>query len=113
MGRGALGVTAAERLGQGRGAAFWRSARSTVTLYLIVAAGELISIRAAATQSKEMHVMAVPKRRMSRANTRSRRAQWKAEATGLVGVSVAGQQHKVPRRLLKAARLGLVDLDKR
>lgn len=57
--------------------------------------------------------MAVPKRRMSRANTRSRRAQWKTEATGLVNVTVAGRQHKVPRRLLKAARLGLVDLDKR
>ncbi len=40
--------------------------------------------------------MAVPKRRMSRANTRSRRAQWKAEATGLVNVSVGGRQHKVP-----------------
>ncbi|MCE9515774.1 MAG: 50S ribosomal protein L32 [Mycobacterium sp.] len=57
--------------------------------------------------------MAVPKRRMSRSNTRSRRAQWKAEAPGLVTVSVAGRQHKVPRRLLKAARLGLLDLDKR
>ncbi|TGD87368.1 50S ribosomal protein L32 [Mycolicibacterium sp. CH28] len=57
--------------------------------------------------------MAVPKRRMSRANTRSRRAQWKSEATGLVNVSVSGRLHKVPRRLLKAARLGLVDLDKR
>ncbi|MCV7150087.1 50S ribosomal protein L32 [Mycolicibacterium pyrenivorans] len=57
--------------------------------------------------------MAVPKRRMSRANTRSRRAQWKAEATGLVNVNVAGQQHKVPRRLLKAARLGLINLDRR
>lgn len=41
------------------------------------------------------------------------RAQWKAEATGLVNVSVGGRQHKVPRRLLKAARLGLIDLDKR
>jgi large subunit ribosomal protein L32 len=60
-----------------------------------------------------MHVMAVPKRRMSRSNTRSRRAQWKTEATGLVNVNVAGQQHKVPRRLLKAARLGLVDLDRK
>jgi large subunit ribosomal protein L32 len=50
---------------------------------------------------------------MSRSNTRSRRSQWKAEATGLVGVTVAGQQHKVPRRLLKAARLGLIDLDRR
>ena len=57
--------------------------------------------------------MAVPKRKMSRSNTRSRRAQWKAEATPLVSVTVAGRAHKVPRRLLKAARLGLVDLDKR
>ena len=57
--------------------------------------------------------MAVPKRRMSRSNTRSRRAQWKATATGLVTVSVGGRQHKVPRRLLQAARLGLIDLDKR
>ena len=57
--------------------------------------------------------MAVPKRRMSRSNTRSRRAQWKTEAVGLVSVTVAGQQHKVPRRLLKAARLGLINLDKR
>ena len=63
--------------------------------------------------NEEMYVMAVPKRRMSRSNTRSRRAQWKAEATGLVNVTVAGQQHKVPRRLQKAARLGLIDLDKR
>ncbi|HET7739528.1 MULTISPECIES: 50S ribosomal protein L32 [unclassified Mycolicibacterium] len=57
--------------------------------------------------------MAVPKRRMSRSNTRSRRAQWKAEKPELVGVTVAGQQHKVPRRLLKAARLGLINLDRR
>ena len=57
--------------------------------------------------------MAVPKRRMSRANTRSRRAQWKAAKTELVGLTVAGQKHKVPRRLLKAARLGLIDLDRR
>jgi large subunit ribosomal protein L32 len=56
--------------------------------------------------------MAVPKRRMSRANTRSRRAQWKAERPQLVSVTVAGRQHKVPRRLLKAARLGLIDLDR-
>jgi large subunit ribosomal protein L32 len=62
---------------------------------------------------EEISTMAVPKRRMSRANTRSRRAQWKAERPNLVGVTVAGQQHKVPRRLLKAARLGLIDLDRR
>jgi large subunit ribosomal protein L32 len=57
--------------------------------------------------------MAVPKRRTSRANTRHRRAQWKAELPGLVNVTAAGRQHKVPRRLLKAARLGLIDLDRR
>lgn len=57
--------------------------------------------------------MATPKRRMSRSNTRSRRSQWKATAIELVTVNVGGQKHKVPRRLLKAARLGLVDLDKR
>ena len=57
--------------------------------------------------------MAVPKRRMSRANTRSRRAQWKAKSPELVNVTVSGQQHKVPRRYLKAARLGLIDLEKR
>ena len=57
--------------------------------------------------------MVVPKRRMSRANTRSRRAQWKAERPELVNVTVNGQPHKVPRRLLKAARLGLIDFDKR
>ena len=68
---------------------------------------------AATPAIEEMHVMAVPKRRMSRSNTRSRRSQWKTEAVGLVTVSVGGRQHKVPRRLLKAARLGLIDLDKR
>ena len=57
--------------------------------------------------------MATPKRRMSRANTHSRRAQWKAAKTELVGVTVAGHKHKVPRRLLQAARLGLIDLDRR
>lgn len=63
--------------------------------------------------SKELgQIMAVPKRRMSRANTRSRRAQWKAKRPELVNVTVAGQQHKVPRRLLKAARLGLIDFDR-
>jgi large subunit ribosomal protein L32 len=80
-----------------------------LSLLLIVAADGLL----AATSEKENFVMAVPKRRMSRANTRSRRAQWKAKRPELVNVTVAGQQHRVPRRLLKAARLGLVDLDRR
>jgi large subunit ribosomal protein L32 len=70
-------------------------------------------ISARQTPQEELLPMAVPKRRMSRSNTRSRRSQWKAKRTELVGVTVAGQQHKVPRRLLKAARLGLIDLDRR
>ncbi|MBH0776164.1 50S ribosomal protein L32 [Nocardia bovistercoris] len=57
--------------------------------------------------------MAVPKRRMSRSNTRSRRSQWKAKAPDLVTVTVAGVAHRVPRRLVKAVRLGLYDPDRR
>ncbi|MET8875185.1 50S ribosomal protein L32 [Nocardia sp. NPDC004604] len=53
--------------------------------------------------------MAVPKRRMSRSNTRSRRSQWKATPPDLVPVSVAGVVHKVPRRLVRAVERGLVD----
>lgn len=54
--------------------------------------------------------MAVPKRKMSRSNTRSRRAQWKATAPDLVEVTAAfGQTHRVPRRLVKAVRLGVID----
>lgn len=53
--------------------------------------------------------MAVPKRKMSRSNTRSRRSQWKAVPPDLVPVTVAGVTHKVPRRLVKAVQMGLVD----
>ena len=53
--------------------------------------------------------MAVPKRRMSRANTRSRRAQWRASAPDLVTVTVDGETFRVPRRLVRAVRLGVVD----
>lgn len=53
--------------------------------------------------------MAVPKRRMSRSNTRSRRANWKAKAPDLVPVSVGGVVHRVPRRLVAAVQRGLVD----
>ncbi|AAK45255.1 50S ribosomal protein L32 rpmF [Mycobacterium tuberculosis variant bovis] len=70
-------------------------------------------LRAEAHTKRGRPTMAVPKRRKSRSNTRSRRSQWKAAKTELVGVTVAGHAHKVPRRLLKAARLGLIDFDKR
>ncbi|WP_183099987.1 50S ribosomal protein L32 [Nocardioides pelophilus] len=53
--------------------------------------------------------MAVPKRRMSRSNTRHRRAQWKATAPDLVRVTVGGVEHRVPRRLVAAVQRGLVD----
>ncbi|MFE7743182.1 50S ribosomal protein L32 [Nocardia sp. NPDC057455] len=56
--------------------------------------------------------MAVPKRKMSRSNTRSRRANWKAAPVDLVPVTVAGVVHKVPRRLVTAVRRGLIDVEK-
>ncbi|MET9211904.1 MULTISPECIES: 50S ribosomal protein L32 [unclassified Nocardia] len=53
--------------------------------------------------------MAVPKRRMSRSNTRSRRSQWKAAVPQLVPVTVAGVEYQVPRRIVGAVRKGLID----
>lgn len=53
--------------------------------------------------------MAVPKRRMSRANTRSRRANWKATPPDLVPVRVGGVTYRVPRRLVAAVRHGVID----
>ncbi|AEG81238.1 MULTISPECIES: 50S ribosomal protein L32 [Corynebacterium] len=55
--------------------------------------------------------MAVPKRRMSRANTRSRRSQWKADNVALQEVKIDGQTVRIPRRLVKAAQLGLVEVE--
>lgn len=53
--------------------------------------------------------MAVPKRRMSRSNTRSRRAQWKATAPDLAPITVGGVTYQVPKRLHPAIRRGLID----
>ncbi|MFP7366520.1 50S ribosomal protein L32 [Corynebacterium callunae] len=55
--------------------------------------------------------MAVPKRKMSRANTRMRRSQWKADNVTLQEVKIDGQTVRIPRRLVKAAQLGLVDVE--
>ncbi|MFF8957393.1 50S ribosomal protein L32 [Streptomyces sp. NPDC014894] len=52
--------------------------------------------------------MAVPKRKMSRSNTRHRRARWKATAPQLVPVTVDGSSYLVPRRLAKAYERGLL-----
>lgn len=56
--------------------------------------------------------MAVPKRRLSRANTHSRRSQWKADNVALQQTKVDGRPVALPRRLVKAAQMGLVDLDR-
>jgi large subunit ribosomal protein L32 len=45
--------------------------------------------------------MAVPKRKMSRANTRNRRARWKAAPVDLVPIVVDGKRLLVPRRLIR------------
>ena len=55
--------------------------------------------------------MAVPKRRMSRANTRARRSQWKANNAALQNVTIAGHTYRIPRRLVRAARMGLVEVE--
>ncbi|MFJ8660920.1 50S ribosomal protein L32 [Streptomyces sp. NPDC093795] len=52
--------------------------------------------------------MAVPKRKMSRSNTRHRRAQWKASTAQLVPFTVDGSVYLVPRRLVKAYERGLL-----
>ena len=52
--------------------------------------------------------MAVPKRRTSRANTRSRRSNWKATPVELVPITIAGRPYRVPRRLVRAYQRGLL-----
>ncbi|KUG51061.1 50S ribosomal protein L32 [Serinicoccus chungangensis] len=54
--------------------------------------------------------MAVPKRKLSRSNTRHRRSQWKATPVDLVPVTVDGRTVQVPRRLARAAERGLTVL---
>jgi large subunit ribosomal protein L32 len=56
--------------------------------------------------------MAVPKRRMSRSNTRHRRSTWKAAPVDLVPITVDGRVYNVPPRLVRAAQRGYLDLDK-
>lgn len=53
--------------------------------------------------------MAVPKRKMSRSNTRHRRSAWKATATPLVPIVINGAAYRLPRRLVAAAHAGLID----
>ena len=53
--------------------------------------------------------MAVPKRKMSRSNTRNRRSQWKAKLTELTTIRVQGREISVPRRLVRAYKEGLIE----
>ncbi|ASK66831.1 50S ribosomal protein L32 [Brachybacterium avium] len=55
--------------------------------------------------------MAVPKFKMSRARTHSRRSQWKANNPDLVQVTVRGRTAAVPRRLAKAYQRGLLEIE--
>lgn len=56
--------------------------------------------------------MAVPKRRLSRSRTRSRRSQWRATPVQLVEVRTPqGDVVRVPQRLVRAVRHGLVTPD--
>lgn len=54
--------------------------------------------------------MAVPKRKMSRSNTRTRRSQWKARTPDLVTLHLGGREYRVPRNLVAAYRRGLLPL---
>ncbi len=55
--------------------------------------------------------MATPKFRKSRANTRMRRSQWKADNPDLQTVKVDGREVRIPRRLVKAAQAGLIEVE--
>ena len=53
--------------------------------------------------------MAVPKRKMSRSNTRHRRANWKATPIDLVPIQIGSITYRVPRRLVRAVQRGYID----
>lgn len=55
--------------------------------------------------------MATPKFRRPRNKTRQRRAQWKADNAQLQEVKIDGQTVRIPRRLVKAAEQGLIDVE--
>jgi large subunit ribosomal protein L32 len=54
--------------------------------------------------------MAVPKRKLSRSNTRHRRSAWKAAPDALVPLEIDGVHYVVPRRLVRAAQQGYIDI---
>ena len=57
--------------------------------------------------------MALPKTSTSRANTHSRRSNWKAKPVDLVTTTAPdGRKVQVPAYLVTAVRKGYVDVDK-
>lgn len=52
--------------------------------------------------------MAVPKRRLSRSNTRHRRSAWKAAPIDLVPIQLGPDTYRVPRALVRAYQRGLI-----
>jgi large subunit ribosomal protein L32 len=55
--------------------------------------------------------VAVPKRRLSRSNTRHRRSNWTAAPGVLVPIVVDGRRIEIPRRLVRAYQRGLLRAD--
>lgn len=90
------------------------AARCTSRSRCLIDAGPLIRngihfhVASASRQPERTRTMAVPKRKMSRSNTRHRRAQWKAITPQLVPITVDGVAQLVPQRLAKAYERGLL-----
>ena len=53
--------------------------------------------------------MPVPKRKMSRSKTRSRRANWRTTPTQLITIQINGVEYKIPHSLVNGVRIGYVD----
>lgn len=53
--------------------------------------------------------MAVPKRKLSRSNTRHRRSAWKATRPAVVPITIDGSVYRVPRPLVRAVQRELID----
>ena len=86
-----------------------------MTVVLSFTGVEKMTVRRFGTSSPSLASLYVAKTTLTSplfrsANTRARRSQWKADNVALQEVKIDGQVHMVPRRLVKAAQLGLVDV---
>jgi large subunit ribosomal protein L32 len=53
--------------------------------------------------------MPVPKRKMSRSKTRSRRANWRTTPTQLITIKIDGVDYKIPHSLVNGVRRGYIN----